>query len=185
MRSIILSTAIALVFCAGCSIQGTFQGLYSYYSRTKSKNPDLLIKPDTFTSICGISKPDSPRVYLINGIDLKNCLKDKEKVLIYIWAPKCKGRFCYSLNSLQAKCDLKGISLFIVAEYYDSKLMQVNYKTEKPIFGIDVGYYNSNRTSQYLSKFIYDLTFKENMTGRFIYLENGLFKKSFEAIEEI
>lgn len=185
MKRVILFTTVALVFWTGCTIQGSFQGLYSYYSRTKSKDPDLLIKPDAATSICEINKSDSPRVYVINGINLKNCVKNQDKALIYIWAPKCKGKFCYSLNSLQSKCNLKDISLFIVAEYYDSELMQRNYQTQKPIFGIAVDYYNSNRTSRYLSKFIYDLTNEKDLIGRFIYFENGLFKKSFEAIEEI
>ena len=177
--------AIALVFCVGCSIQGSFQGLHSYYSRTKSKNPDLLVKTDLSASICKIVKPDSPRVYLINGIELKNCLKDQDKAIIYIWSPKCKAKSCYPLNLLQSKCDREKISLFIVAEYYDSDLMQINYQTEKPIFGIDVGHYNSNWTKQYRSRFIHDLTYREDLKGRFIYFENGVFKKSFEAIEEI
>jgi len=124
-------------------------------------------------------------LYITNGIDLKNCLKNKDKAIISIWAPKCKGEFCYSLNALQTKCDLKNTTLFIVAEYYDSDLMQVNYQTKKPIFGIDVDYYNSNTTSRYLSSFIYDVTYQQNLRGRFLYFENGVFKKSFEAIEEI
>ena len=185
MKKVILFTVVALVFWTGCTINGSFQGLYSYYSRIRAKNPDLLIKPDASASICGINKPDSPRVYIINGINLKKCLKTNERAVIYIWSPKCKGKFCYPLNSLQNKCDLKGISLFIVAEFYDSELMQVSYQTKKPIFGIDVGYYNSNLTSRYRSKFIYDLTSEKDLAGRFIYFENGSFKKSFEDIEEI
>ena len=185
MKKVILFTVVGFVYCTGCTVNGSFQGLFSYYSRTKSQNPDLLIKPDPSASICGISKPDSPRVYVINGMDLKNCLKSMDKALIYTWAPKCKGKFCYPLNSLQKKCDLKDISLFIVAEYYDTELLQVNYQTKKPIFGIDVSYYNSNLTSRYFSKFIFDLTGEKALTGRFIYFENGVFKRSFEAIENI
>lgn len=173
------------MFCSACSIKGSFQGLYSYYSKAKSQNSQLLVKPDIGKSICEIKKSDTPEVYVINGINLKECIKKTDKAIVYLWPPKCKGRFCYSLNSIQQKCDTKKVALFIVAEYYDSELMQVNYKVSRPIFGIDVEYYQSNKTSKYLSKFIYDLTLKSDLVGRLIYFEDGLFKKSFEPIEEI
>jgi hypothetical protein len=80
---------------------------------------------------------------------------------------------------------MKNITLFIVAEYYDNDLMQINYITSRPIFGIDVEYYQSNKTSKYLSKFLYDLAAKGEMVGRLIYFEDGLFKNSFEQVEEI
>jgi len=185
MKSVILFTTVALVFVAGCTVRGSFQGLSSYYSKTKSKNPGLLLRPDDSISICKIRKSDPARVYIINGNNLKDCVTKEDKAIIYIWAPKCKSRYCYSLNFVQQKCDLKNVELFIVAEYYDNELMQINYQTEHPVFGIDVEYYNMNTTSRYLSRLIYDLTSEENVKGRFIYLENGLFKKAFESIEEI
>ena len=80
---------------------------------------------------------------------------------------------------------MKNISLFIVAEYYDVDLMQIDYKISRRIFGIDVEYYQSNKTSRYLSKFIYELTAKKEIVGRLIYFEDGLFKKSFEQIKEL
>lgn len=185
MEKSIFPGIIILMFCTACSIKGSFQGLYSYYSKTKSQDPQLLIVPDTSTSLCEINKSDTPRIVVINGSMLKKCIKTDNKAVVYLWAPKCKGKFCYSLNFLQQKCDMKGVTFYIVAEYYDTQLMQINYKINKPISGIDVEYYNSNKTSKYLSKFIYDLTLKNNISGRLIYFESGVFKKSFESIEEI
>ena len=176
---------IVLMFCAACSIKGSFQGLYSYYSKTKSQDPQLLIVPDTSTSLWEINKPDTPRIVVTNGNRLKECIKANNKAVVYLWAPKCRDKFCYSLNFLQQKCDTKGVALYIVAEYYDTQLMQINYKINKPISGIDVEYYNSNKTSKYLSRFIYDLTSKSDPVGRLIYFEDGVFKKSFGSIEEI
>ena len=173
------------MFCTACSIKGSFQGLYSYYSRTKSEDPQLLIVPDASTTLCEINKPDTPGIVVINGNMLKECIKTNSKAVVYLWAPKCKGKFCYSLDLLQQKCDTKRVTLYIVAEYYDTQLMQINYKINKPISGIDVEYYNSNKTSKYLSKFIYDLTSRSDLPGRLIYFEDGVFKESFESIEEI
>jgi hypothetical protein len=185
IRKINLLGVIILMSCTACSIRGSFQGLYSYYSKTNSQNPQLLVIPDTSTPLCEINKSDMPRIYVIKGSKLKECIITNDKAVVYLWAPKCKSKFCYPLNFLQQRCDLKGVTLYIVAEYYDAELMQINYKISKPISGIDVGYYNSNRTSKYLSKFIYDLTSRSDMAGRFIYFEDGVFKKSFESIEEI
>ena len=185
MKKSAFLAVIILMFCNACSIKGSFQGLYSYYYKTKSQDPLLLIVPDTSTSLCEINKPDTPRIIVINGSILKECIKTNNKAVVYLWAPKCKGKFCYSLNLLQQECDTRGVALYIVAEYYDTQLMQINYKINKPISGIDVEYYNSNRTSKYLSRFIYDLTLRKDMSGRLIYFEDGVFKKSFESIEEI
>ena len=176
---------IILMFCTACTIKGSFQGLYSYYSRTKSQDPQLLIFPDTSTSLCEISKSDAPGILVTNGSRLKECIKTNNKAIVYLWAPKCKSKFCYPLHFLQQKCDTKGITLYVVAEYYDTQLMQINYKINKPICGIDVEYYKSDRTSKYLSKFIYDLTSGSHLPGRLIYFEDGVFKRSFESIEEI
>jgi hypothetical protein len=176
---------IVLMFCTACSIKGSFQGLYSYYSKTKAQDPQLLIVPDTSTSLCDLNKPDTPRITVINGSMLKECIKTNNKVVVYLWAPRCKSKLCYSLNFLQQKCDMKGVVLYIVAEYYDTQLMQINYKINKPISGIDVKYYNSNKTSKYLPKFIYDLTSRSDMDGRLMYFEDGVFKKSLKTIEEI
>ena len=173
------------MFCTACTIKGSFQGLYSYYSKTKSEAPQLLVVPDTSISLCEINKPDSPGIVVTNGNRLKECIKRNNKAVVYLWAPKCKGMFCYSLDFLQQKCDTKGVALYIVAEYYDTQLMQINYKIKRPITGIDVEYYNSNKTSKYLPKFIYDLTLRSDMAGRLIYFEDGVFKRSFESIEEI
>src|SRR4030095_7181358 len=158
IRKRTFTVVIMLMFCTACSIKGSFQGLFSYYSKTRSEDPQLLIVPDASTSLCEINNPDTPRILVINGSMLKECIKTNSKAVVYLWAPKCKGKFCYSLNFLQQKCDRKGVTLYIVAEYYDTQLMQINYQLNKPISGIDVAYYNSNKTSKYLSKFIYDLT---------------------------
>lgn len=173
------------MFCAACSIKGSFRGLYSYYSKTRSQDPQLLIFPDFSTPWCEISRSDPPGILVINGNRLKECIKTNNKAIVYLWAPKCKSKFCYPLNFLQQTCDTKGTTLYVVAEYYDIQLMQINYKLKKPISGIDVEYYNSNKTAKYLSKFIYDLTAESNLPGRLIYFEEGVFKKSLESTEEI
>lgn len=175
---------VIICLCNSCSIKGSFRGLYSYYQKTKSQKPDLLVKPTQV--ICEIKNTDIPKVYVINGKELLECLKSYPESIVYIWASRCRSKFCYPLNIIQQKCDKKNIALFIVAEYYDGELMDINYKIKKPIFGIDTEYYNTNLTSSYVSKFIYDLTFiKKTNDSRFLYFVNDTFKKSFDDINEI
>ena len=75
--------------------------------------------------------------------------------------------------------------MFIVAEYYDTEKMEVIYKIERPIYGIDTEYYRTNLTSKYLSKLRRELTNTSDMNGHFLYFYNGRFIKSFRDIEEI
>ncbi|HNY45193.1 MAG: hypothetical protein QM212_02740 [Bacteroidota bacterium] len=174
-----------------CSINGSFQGLFSYYKKTKKEGKINFLKFDTNNDYLN-SYSDSTTIVLSNGKEIKKYLKNFEKSIIYIWSPKCKSRFCYSLNLLQEICSQKGIELFVVAEYYDSKYMSKNYKISHLIIGIDTQYYKTNLTSKYLSKFIKDLidevddtTFKEIYNAKFFSFRNGKFEKSFDSIEDI
>ncbi|GGW75501.1 hypothetical protein DFQ11_1254 [Winogradskyella epiphytica] len=166
-----------------CGIKGGFQGLYSYYNKSKKINPNLFIIPDPLKTICELTKSDTAKVYLINGKDLKKCLDKKQDVIVYIWGPKCKSKICYPLDILQEMCNENNIELYIVAEYYDVKLMEINYNIENPIFGINTKYYDSNLTSKYLTEFIKDLTLQDNIENRFFHFKQGNFINSFESIE--
>jgi hypothetical protein len=176
---------IILSLCLSCSINGSFQGLYSYYNKTKSKNPGLLEKLPNSFSPCEIKKNDTPKIYVTNGIQLQECMKSFDNAIVYVWAPKCKSKNCYPLNLLQQRCNTKNIELFIVAEYYDEELMNVNYNLQRPIFGIDIAYYSSDLTSRYLPGFIRDLTNENTEKSRFYRFKNGRLITSFDFIEEM
>ncbi len=179
---------LSIILCSSCglfSINGGFRGLNSYYGRTMDENPELLFRPDNSIDICSQKTNDTPKVYMINAAQLASCFPKEGNALVYLWRPNCSGKMCYSLNLLQEKCDKENIELFIVAEYYDTEKMEINYKIERPIFGIDTEYYRTNLTSKYLSKFRFELTNKNDNNGPFLYFYNGRFIKSFKDIEEI
>lgn len=182
-NNFIIFFCFSLAFIS-CTIKGNFKGLYSYYDSTKSERPELLISLEDSTSVCEMKQTNIPKIYIINGNQLKNCLNLNLKSLIYIWGPKCSSKICVPLEILQHDCYIKGIDLYIVAEYYDTELMELKYDINRPIFGIDIKYYKSSLTSKYLSKFIYDITGKiEESDNRFFYFENGLFLKSYNTID--
>ncbi|MCC7467032.1 MAG: hypothetical protein IT261_12220 [Saprospiraceae bacterium] len=138
-----------------CSINGSFQGLYSYYDKTNMRAPYLIQKPAS--PLCNLIQPDTPVVYAINGMELKNCLAQFEKSLVYIWRPKCTSDICVSPKDLQKFCQSNNIELFIVAEYYDYENMTLNFPIKRPIFGVDCEYYSTHLTQKYVSMFLTDL----------------------------
>lgn len=182
--SIIPYLLIIFFLYSSCSIKGSFQGLKSYYKKTNSRKPGLLIRPID-KNICELRNTGSPKVYIINSQSLSECLKSYEHSLVYIWAPKCKSKYCYPLNLIQQKCDKKNITLYIVAEYYDSELMDIAYSIKSPIFGIDTDYYETNTTSKYLAAFLHELTLTNGFRGRFLDFTGGKFNKVFDDIGHI
>lgn len=187
----ILIIIFYLGLLTSCSINGSLQGLFSYYKKTEKEGKIIFLKFNADIDYLKTYR-DSTTIILANGKEIKNYIKKFEQSLIYIWSPKCKSKFCYSLDLLQEICLQKEIELFIVAEYYDSKYMSKNYKILHPIIGIDTRYYKTNLTSKYLSNFIKDLidevdniTFKEIYNAQFFSFRNGKFENSFESIEDI
>ncbi len=168
---------------SSCRIKGNFQGLYSYYEKSKKNNPNLFVIPEPTNSICTLNRDNVGKIYLTNGKALKNCLENKKNVIVYIWGPKCKSKICYPLETLQQISVENEIELYIVAEYYDNELMEAEYNLKNPILGIDTKYYNSNLTSKYLSEFISDLTNNDYIENKFYVFKDGLFQNSYESIE--
>jgi hypothetical protein len=126
-----------LIVLASCKIEGNFAGLYSYYDKAKQSNAALFVETDTVTGECDLIYGREPKVYLINGRQLKECVSGADDALVYIWKLKCSSQFCYSLNRLQNYCDSVGQELFIVAEYYDAETIGLRYSLQHPIFGIN------------------------------------------------
>lgn len=77
------------------------------------------------------------------------------------------------------------IELFVVAEYFDAALMDIDYLLKKPLFGIDVEFYNTNLTEKYLNLFVSGITSNQPIEGSFIYFIDGKYEKSFKKINEI
>ncbi len=173
---------LLIFFSISCSVNGNFKGLYSYYDKTKSESPNLLAYPDIHTTICELKNNTTPKIYITNGKELKKCLINYENLILFIWSPKCKSKYCYSLNLLQQNCNRNKIELIIVSEYYDTELMQIKYELKNPILGIDTNYYKSNKTSNYVSKFIFDLTSIEHIDGRLLHFKNGEFVKATDLL---
>lgn len=182
----ILLLCLSITSCGVITINGTFQGLYSYYKTTNNSNPELF---EFYTdNIKSYKQNKTNKVLIINDIHLAKEIKSTPKVLVYKWSPKCKSQFCPSLNLLQQNCEAKGIELYIVAEYYDVAMMQKNYIIKRQLLAIDTKYYKSNLTGIYTKRFYNQLTnnnYNNQSSNRFFYFENGTFIKQIASINEL
>lgn len=171
---------------ASCTIKGSLKGLYSYYDKTKSENPDLFLKPIQKDLVCQYTYESvKGKIVVINGLDLKKCLAKKGNSLIYIWGPKCTSKLCFPLEVVQNYCDEKNIDLYIVAEYYDSELMMVSHNIKRPIFGIDTKHYKTSLTRKYINLFLNDMDISTVNEERYLYIKDGIFLKSAESIYDL
>lgn len=180
--------ALSLKWMPSCSVSIFLPGVFSYYKRTTADSPHIFEGSCKELDVkCQQRCQAPPRVVVVNGIELSACLSDKSECIVYLWAPRCQGVYCYSLNELQKECDRRGLELFVVAEYYDGKLMDQDYGLSRPIFGIDTKYYQSDLTNRYVSLFLEDLTQNDikSQESRILYFENGLLKNYFSQIEEV
>src|SRR4051812_18466260 len=107
MKTSILCLAYILLLCNSCRVNGNLEGLYSYYHKAKKANPGLFVISNH--PICELKNNDTARIYIINGLQLKKCVESLHEIIIYIWAPRCRGNSCYPLNLLQNKCDNRNI----------------------------------------------------------------------------
>ncbi len=163
---------------SSCSIKGSFQGLYSYYDKTNLRAPNLIQKP--LLPVCSLIQQDTPVVFMVSGIEIKNCLEHFEKSLVYIWKPKCSSEICISPIVLEKYCKSKNIELFIVAEYYDYENMTLNFPIKRPIFGVDCHHYSSHLTKKYISMFLSDLIGKKTQ-----YEENQFYLFNYGCLVDI
>jgi len=181
LTSLLLLSFMLLTSC----VQGSFKGLYSYYERSIKEKPEIFINTKNLDTINGkFSKLDN-YVFIINGNDLKKCLKENDKSFIYIWGAKCSSKICYPLELINNHCKKNNVSLFIVAEYYDSENMSYDYELDKNILAIDTKYYNTNLTSKYLNLFLKDIDNNldyDTIPERYLYFEKDKYIKSYESI---
>lgn len=186
----ILLVLLLFIFTS-CSIDGTFQGLFSYYKVTKKESNIQFIHFDDISD-CSSLDYDSAKVLLADGVELRRCLEKYENSIVYVWSPKCRSQYCYPLNIIQKTCKQEDVELFVVAEYYDSYYMSRYYGIQHPLIGIDIKHYKTNLTSRYFSKFVVDLTngkykgsSKSEGYCRFLEFNKGKFEDAFETIEQI
>ncbi|MFN2428820.1 MAG: hypothetical protein ABR574_02310 [Cryomorphaceae bacterium] len=179
-----MTLPFAALVLFSCTINGSFQGLRSYYPESIKLNPDLFVHLDDGQLICDTEESHRQKVVIATAEQVKDCLQPDSSV-VYIWGANCKGSFCKSLNESQEMANQARANLFIVAEYYDAELMDLNYKINHPIIGVDTEYYKSEWTKTYLSKFLTELAEEKtsHSGGRFLVFVDGEMAGRYRTME--
>ena len=179
-----LLVLLLLIFIASCTIKGDFKGLYSYFRNTQNKRPDLFITLDSSHTLNLNSAKEKNKIYIINGLQLKKCLRSNNRSIVYFWDLNCKSKICYPLELIQAHCKKNNLSLFVVATYYDAEIMSFNYELDKNILAVDTKYYKSSLVNKYLTKFLKDIDSKliYDDLNRYLYFERDTFVNDYRSI---
>jgi hypothetical protein len=165
---------LVLLFLAlsSCKISGSFRGLYSYFKKEFKMQPDLYVFPNDGMNYCTETEKYIDKVLVLNGLQLKECIQNNEKSIVYYWKPSCGSEICIPIYAVDQYCQENGIALYVVSEYYHNKIMAKESYANYPIVGIDTEYYRTNLTSKYIPKFYSDLGV-ENITGNFFLFKNS------------
>ncbi|MGZ5245322.1 MAG: hypothetical protein ACXWD4_15480, partial [Bacteroidia bacterium] len=121
---------LIISFCLNSCIITNTQGFYSGYSRLSPSEKKSIIFTEANNNICNYE--NNNKIYAINGLQLSECLKTKEKAVVYIWSPNCHSAKCYSIKSVQDYCTKYNYSLFLITEYYD--FSKINEQGQKLTF---------------------------------------------------
>lgn len=175
------------VFFSSCAIKGNFKGLYSYFNETQKEMPNLFIKLDSSDTLLFNTSIEKNKIYIINGIHLKKCLAKKNKSIVYFWDLNCKSKICYPLELIQAHCKKNNLSLFVVAEYYDAKIMSNEFEIDNNILAVNTKYYKSSLVNKYLTRFLIDIDskLKYKNLNRYLYFEGDEFINDYRSIYDI
>lgn len=182
-----LLVLLLLIFIASCTIKGDFKGLYSYFRDTQNKRPDLFITLDSSDTLNLNSAKENNKIYIINGLQLKKCLRSNNRSIVYFWDLNCKSKICYPLELIQAHCKKNNLSLFVVAEYYDAKIMSNEFEIDNNILAVNTKYYKSSIVNKYLTRFLIDIDskLKYKNLNRYLYFEGDEFINDYRSIYDI
>ena len=178
---------LLFVFFSSCTIKSNFKGLYSYFNETHKAMPNLFIKLDSSDTLLFNTSIEKNKIYIINGTHLKKCLDKKNKSIVYFWDLNCKSKICYPIELIQAHCKKNNLSLFVVAEYYDAKIMSNEFEIDNNILAVNTKYYKSSLVNKYLTRFLIDIDskLKYKNLNRYLYFEGDEFINDYRSIYDI
>lgn len=178
---------LLFVFFSSCTIKSNFKGLYSYFNETHKAMPNLFIKLDSSDTLLFNTSIEKNKIYIINGTHLKKCLAKKNKSIVYFWDLNCKSKICYPIELIQAHCKKNNLSLFVVAEYYDAKIMSNEFEIDNNILAVNTKYYKSSLVNKYLTRFLIDIDskLKYKNLNRYLYFEGDEFINDYRSIYDI
>jgi hypothetical protein len=139
-------------------------GLHSGYDKLNAASKEKIVFTPQNEKPCDLQSDQKIRA--VNAAQLRNCLKEKDSSIVYIWSPDCHSSKCIPLGAAENYCKEHNLSIFIVAEYYDlDKTFKYN-NAKTPIFSIDHLYYKTDNCNKYRKIFTNELISPEKLTKK-------------------
>lgn len=166
MKKILLFSVI-VSFASCISIKFKTPASSRYDKLTSSEQAKVI-----FNDAQCCSKKNENLVYAVNAAQVKKCLSEHEKSVVYIWAPHCHGLHCLPLSTFVNACLQKGYHPIIVAEYAAIEDIENMNNTDYKVYTMDHRFYQKKKTTKCLKPFQYELTgqkkSKENLGARYL-----------------
>lgn len=174
-------------YVISCSSSQSISGASSNYEATKKAYPNLILSAVVLQDPCKAQYAPAFRVIELQGKELYNCLKFQPKALVYTWNMQQDSLKYPPIEKVQKYCDYQGIRLYVVANYYQGKLMSQEYALDYPIIGINTNYYQSDQPAIYQKNFLKDLgiILKEEEKGQLHYFEYGHYHGVYKSLDAI
>lgn len=154
-----------------------FYGITNDYSTLSNEEKQLI---DTCVSFDNL---EPKKIYVINGKQLKNEIKNNENSMVYIFTNGCPSEYCFPMSVYESYAKENDIKLYLVMTGYASLQETLQQKFESPLFAIDYDYYETKYRSTAVRKFENDLRERPSDFKDKNYEGNILFFKKDKLIE--
>lgn len=119
----------------------TIYGLTSDFAKLSDDQKNLISQNTDFSNL----KPKN--IYVINGSELKNELKNNEKSLVYIFTNGCKASSCLPMSTYESYAKENNYDLYLVMSGYGMLNETLQQKFESPLYTIDYDHYGTKYRS--------------------------------------
>lgn len=132
-----------LLFISSCQIIG----LTSDYKKISETEKSYIKELDSFENTEGNN------VYIINGKQLKEELKNNKKSIVYTFANGCSSENCLPLAYYENFAKENNYKLYMVMSGYYDLYKTLDQESTSPLYAIDDKYYNTKYSGKYLRMF--------------------------------
>ncbi len=174
MKSIITISFFSLLMFS-CVIIET-PGFYNGYKKLSEEEKKNIVFVNQDSSICVLQ--NDYKIYAISGKQLRKCIASNDTSVIYQWGPNCSSSNCILISACQDYCKSKNYKLYVVADYYNMKIMDAQNNSDFPILIANHIYYDKYYAIKLNDLFVYDLLNGQKINKDELYKRFMFFKGS-------
>ena len=150
MKPLLITLLWGAFLLSGCIITRS-PGFHSGYRRLPAQEQETI---RFLPADAPLPTDADGHLYAVTAQSLLRALPADNTTLVYLWSPHCRGRYCASLQSVEADCHRNGYEFQAVAAYY-ADLVQIKLQAplQHPLLAINHRYYRSDYCRKYARLF--------------------------------